>query len=441
MRTRPFATLLGVTLSALAAPVVRADPEIRQISFSEAIRLALVGNAEVRLARDGLDAARARVDAAEAARLPKLRAEANAFVWDDELVIEGLPLPPGIDPPDVRDQFTANATVSIVQPLSPLYPLGQLVALERAGLRAARAEVDRARLDAAFRAAESYLRLLEGTALREVAAQAVAQLDAHLERARKLEQAGVLGQVDVLRIQAERDSARQGLLRAEAGVAIAERALVLVLGLPPETQLVAADTLPTSPPPIRWTAEQAVAAAFAARPELAAARERVVQAERGRKAAWSKHFPQVAAIATYQHTEGQGSFAKENQFFGGLTLTWDVWEWGKTRAEVREASARERQARTALDAQRDAVAFEVRRRHAEASAAWQALELAQTGLSAAEEAYRIQTVRFEQGAATTTDVLDAASQVSRARAQVASARYGYYVALVALARAVGEMPG
>jgi len=86
------------------------------------------------------------------------------------------------------------------------------------------------------------------------------------------------------------------------------------------------------------------------------------------------------------------------------------------------------------------VAFEVRRRHVDARAAYATLDVAKSGLAAAEEAHRIQSVRFEQGAATTTDVLDAETDVARARSQQVVARYEYFVSLVALARAVGERP-
>ena len=68
------------------------------------------------------------------------------------------------------------------------------------------------------------------------------------------------------------------------------------------------------------------------------------------------------------------------------------------------------------------------------------LATSQTQLQSAEEAYRLQKVKFENGAATTTDVLDAESDVARARLQSALARYDYYLALIGLARSVGDIP-
>lgn len=52
----------------------------------------------------------------------------------------------------------------------------------------------------------------------------------------------------------------------------------------------------------------------------------------------------------------------------------------------------------------------------------------------------LQKVRFDNAAATTTDVLDSESAVSRARLAFALPRYDYYLALVALACSIGDLP-
>ena len=49
-------------------------------------------------------------------------------------------------------------------------------------------------------------------------------------------------------------------------------------------------------------------------------------------------------------------------------------------------------------------------------------------------------MKFENGAATTTDVLDSETEAARARLVFVVARYDYYLALVALARSVGNLP-
>ena len=132
----------------------------------------------------------------------------------------------------VRDRVTSQASVTLAQPISALVVLHRLVALEQNGVEAARADQMRARLDTAQRASEAYLRLLQARAIASVAEKSVAQVEAQLERAKVGERAGALAHVDVLRLTSARDSARQGLLRARAGVEVGQAGLVLALELP-----------------------------------------------------------------------------------------------------------------------------------------------------------------------------------------------------------------
>src|SRR3990167_4320183 len=163
---------LNLALFALLAvawnsPLARAEP--RKLSFVEAIELAMGGSPEISIAFEAVAGSEARIRSAKAQRLPALRAEANVFVWDKALEISfSIPGAPSGPSTTVRDRITSTTTISLVQPLSGLTVINTLIGLERAGERAARADLDRARLDAAFRAAEGYVRGLQAEALRAV---------------------------------------------------------------------------------------------------------------------------------------------------------------------------------------------------------------------------------------------------------------------------------
>jgi outer membrane protein TolC len=82
----------------------------------------------------------------------------------------------------------------------------------------------------------------------------------------------------------------------------------------------------------------------------------------------------------------------------------------------------------------------VRRRAREARAAYDSLAVARAGLTASEEAFRIQEVRFREGAATTTDLLSSETELAEARIGYATARHAYFLQLAALAQATGQLP-
>jgi outer membrane protein TolC len=424
---------------AAAAPAVAQEPA-RPLTLSATVDRALHVSDEVEVLAATAGAADARVAGAKAQRLPLLRAEGNLFLWDKELTFDlGEMSPPGFDS-TIRSQITSSVTVTLAQPLSPLLAIGHLIGLERRGARAARADVDRGRLDSAARAADLWLRAVGAQAGQAIAEKSLAQLEAQLERARVLERGGVLGAVDVLRLEAARDAARGAVLQTRTAAETLRRSLAVLLELPALTPLELVDDLPEPPPPPPLDEAAAVERAARGRPELAAAAERLAQAEEGRKVALAGYLPNLMAVASYTHNEGVGTIQPADAAFVGLTLSWDIWNWGKTGASVDEAAQRRQAAAVGVRAVASQVEIEARRRALETATAHEALAIAASALRAAEEAYRIQTVRFEQGAATTTDLLDAETEVARARTGALLARTEYFLALVNLSRATGELP-
>jgi outer membrane protein TolC len=173
---------------------------------------------------------------------------------------------------------------------------------------------------------------------------------------------------------------------------------------------------------------------------LRAADARAAQAQGARDLAKTNLYPSVNAVVQADHNEGQSTFASKNQWFVGVTLSWNVWDWGANWHDMKAAGAQAEGARLVAQRARDRVQLEVRSAVRGARAAFQKLDAAGRGATAAEEAYRIQSVRYNEGALTTTDLLVAQVDVTRARGALALARFEYLSAIVALHRAMGRAP-
>lgn len=432
-------------LAALAATA--AAQEARTITLSEAIERAAGESLAVELQEAQIAAARAKKKSTSALRLPSLSARASVLVWNDEITfaqpcdpaeVPGCPMT-GVIELVVRDRVTGSAELNLAQPLSGLIVLGKLIDGDQAGIDAAAAELQVAKLDAGYQAAEAYLGALQTETLHQLAITSVKQLEANLVKIRALRDAAILAEVDVLRLEAARDQAQAGVLEAEVGGRTARRGLALLLDLPDGTELALAP-VDTTPPELGWSEDEAVTLARRQRPELRAAAARATQAEVGVAAVKADYFPNILAIANYTRTEGQGFIATKDSAFVGVSLEWNLWDWGKRGHDVAAARAASRSAARLRDELGDQLAFDVRTKWLTASSKRKTLTVHASALRAAEEAYRLQTVKIEGGLATATDVIDAETEVARARAQEAVARYQYLIAWMALVRAVGQMP-
>jgi outer membrane protein TolC len=408
----------------------------RQLTMASAIEIALSHNPQLAIEAENIVVAQSRATADSTLRLPLVAVRASAMLWDRRIVAD---LGPDIGKITIRDRVTGTVDFSVSQPLSGALVIGTLVTRDRAAAEASRAQRDGLRVDIAYQTAEAYLGALQAATLGQVAQATLQQLDGDLQHAKVLQQAGTLQRVDILRLEAERARIEQQLLQAETSALGARRRLALLLGLPDGSELVLVD-IDTTPPALPWSEDDAVAHARRDRAELRAAEANRSVAELGVDVSRANYFPSVSLQGIYSHALTAQFGAAADSAYIGVSLDWNLWDWGKRTAEVDGARALGRQARLAQLSLTDQIAIDARARWQAARTAQATLEVTARGLAAAAEAQRLQAARFQHGAATTVEVLDAETALGNAQAQAAVARYQYLVAWMALSRAVGSIP-
>jgi len=427
-------------LSLVAASAAHADAPApaagaQKLTFERAIAIALEGSADIELAKEVVAGADAKAAGAKANRWVSLHLNANLNRWREPYALDF-----GGASFTLHEAVTSTMVVSLSQPLTGLAYLQELVGAAEHDADATRRDYDRVRLETAYKTADAYIRVLEARATAEVAHQSVADIQSELDRANQLRQADTYTDIDVLRFKSAKAAADQIALRADTSVQTALAGLVVTMGLGDGAAVDLADDLPVQPPTLKMALPQVLQRAIDTRPELRAAHSKIESAEAARTAAHYKYYPDIRAVAAWQRFTGVQPFQPENEEYIGLTAQWNVWDWGATHQGVLDAEHAKERATITANQLAEQVKLDVRRRWLEAKTQFDSLAVAQTQLETAEEAYRLQKVKLDNAAATTTDVLDAETEVARARLGFATARYDYYLDLVALARAVGDLP-
>ncbi len=417
-------------------PPAPATMGLRPTPLEEAVAVALRQNPDV-LATDaevrGAEAARS---GARGALLPKLHVDANVQQWNSPFDI-------AFGPSNfrVREAFTWTLSPTIIQPLTGLWQIYDQYKVQDLGVDVAGIKRQVARREVAFQVVQAYYRLLEAQRLSEVAAASVAQLEAQQREAQSLFDNGVIGKNDLLRAALALATARQRAIQARGSIVLARGQLATLMGRPPGEPF---EPVPFSGEPPGLDApgvEAAEVRAAGQRPEVREVDRTIEQADRSVAIAQKKLLPQVNAVGNYTHFEGS-QFQQENAAYVGLFASWDVWDWGTTTSGIDAANAQLDQARVARKKIEDQVRLEARQAFVNGETAREALSVARTAVTQAEENYRIVSKKFEASAATSFDVVDAEALLTQARGQVESALYDYLIARAALARATGvPLPG
>jgi outer membrane protein TolC len=436
----PVSALLSMIATALVAKAAGAQaPWGRTVSLAQCVAIALRENPDAQsseFAVQGAEAQRAEVRGAFA---PKLQFDGNVQQWASPFKI-----PFGSPPQEftVHEARTWSASVSLIQPITTLLPIYQQYKIQDFGVDVAAIRRAAARREVAFHTIEAYYRLLEAERLADVASASVTQLEAQEKQARSQFDNGLIGKNDLLRATLALASARQRGIQADGQVILARGQLATTMGRSPD-EAMEPEPFSSEPPELSETGlEAAEGRAAANRLELRDLARQVDQAELGVSYAKAKLGPVVNAVGNYTHTGGLQPFQPADAAYVGLAASWNLWDWGTTLGGVREADAKLQQAILGRKKLEDAVRLEARQAFVNAQSSRQALEVARTAVSQAEENFRIVTKKFENNAATSFDVVDAEALLTQSRGQVEQALYDYLIAAAALQKATGAaLPG
>ncbi|PID38899.1 MAG: hypothetical protein CSA65_01500 [Proteobacteria bacterium] len=431
----PLIALLAVAGS-IAWPK---ESAARSLTMKQAMQLALSHSKTIQKARQQVVELEARRKSSRGAFLPQLKVDANVMIWDSALAFDpgafGSLLPPGMDLGNIRDQITGQIQVSLAQPLTPLWQIAEGYAAVKHGQRAAAKAVEKDRIAIAADARKAYIQLKQAEAGVNIAKAAVAQVAAQLETVKALKKAGLVGRNDVLKVEVGLARAKGGLVQASAGYELAHAALAITLGVAADVTLAASDTF-GEPPATTTRFGSYLARAIKQRPLLAAIKAQQESARAEARAARAALIPTVAAVATYQHTQGQGFAFPKNAFFAGGVLSWS-FDWGRDYYKIDAAKAKVRRAELDEKRLRDGIFLQVKQAFLALRTARQQLTIARAAVKQAEEAYRLEKSKYEKGAATTTDMLSAQLSLNRARLIENNALHGWHIARSELDRATG----
>jgi len=180
------------------------------------------------------------------------------------------------------------------------------------------------------------------------------------------------------------------------------------------------------------------AQALQQRPELKEARLKVRQAEGDRRVKKSEFIPEISASFQHVATANFNSFIPKSYMNVGVTVSWEVFDWGRKKHELAEKDLAIQQARNAVrDAERG-VLIEVNDKYNKLRQARQLFAVTQMDREAAVENVRVLTNRYKAQMTLLKDVLQAQSQLEQAMNQGRQALLSFWTAKADFETAIGE---
>src|SRR5262245_22264606 len=193
-------------------------------------------------------------------------------------------------------------------------------------------------------------------------------------------------------------------------------------------------------PPLPGALAHLLELAAAQRPEVVLARQAVVAAQEGREVARAEFRPRIFVRGSVGNTSGQ-HVVTGWQEGAGLHVEAPLYAGGGHRGVLRAAEADVQAALADAQAILDAISLQVNLAYRGVVAARERIDLARTAVVQAEENLRLVRVRYRNGNATPTDIVDSEAALTRSQQRFFSASYTYLAALARLDYALGRRQG
>lgn len=438
------------------------------LTSDEVVRRTVSNSKQLLVKQRTLSGTEASVSKAQAGYLPKFTVAARytrlspidmpelSLFGDQALVFSQTPAGPGeveLDDlvagqipsfafPVFLNQYAITGTLDI--PLSDyVLRVSQAVDAAKQNREAASLNERALKLSVARDARVAYYEWIRSQGADLVAAQALEQAKGHERDAQNAFNAGTASRADVLRATSQVKASELFKQRTKTAVELAATRLRIMMGDNSKTSFDIGENVLVVPPQIQLDEEAAVNEALSKRLELQALETSIRGLTAQQKFANAANYPRLDA-------QGRVNYANPNERFfpgdGKFHMTWDVsvlLSWTPTDLLSADAASTELDSQMqVLAAQRqelsEALRMEVNNALASVANARYAIDVVHQQLAASEEGYRTRGELFRAGRATSVELTDAETELTRSRLDIVNAYVDLHIAQAQLNHALGR---
>jgi len=415
-----------------SGPVKASDAE-GALSLEQTIQNAIDANIQLKISVEEIAAADALKKSSRAAFLPSFNVAYQYERFDEELrsTLFGVTR--------FLDNYTFSASVS--QPLFMGFAILNQYKIAGLGLDAAELAQRMVRREIVLEAKKAYFTILKTQKLLKVSKDTLTQITAHKDVAKSFYEVGMTPLNDYLQAQVELANAEQGLVVAQNNLELALAGFNTLLRRSLSEPVVIQDILTYTPVQYGW--DECFIEALENRTEVKIADVDIDIAAKKVKLTQKDFLPTLNLTGTYYeigndwNLTGTTGVSDPDGWSLAATAQWTLWEGGKSYYGRKEKRHRLSQAKQKKQDLLDRIRLEVKQAYLKTRESEKNILAVQKAIEQAKENFRINQERYKEQVATSTDVLDAQTLLSRIMTNYYNALYDFKIAKATLYRAMG----
>lgn len=446
-RVHVYRILATAGLAALAA-VPQNAADVRHLTLTEAVHLAISQNRTLKIARLKVVENEQKKAGERSGYFPAITNQSNALHITE---LQQILIPAGSLGTVAGSLIPAQGVLvgqgaltlyssgtQISQPTTQLIRIHQANRIAAAEVAVSRDDLKKAENQVALQVHELYFGILIARLQKQAAEQQSAYAGENLRESEEDLRNGSALKIATIQGRAGLLESQQAALTADLQLSDLTTELNDLLGLALDTRLELDPAVPANFD--QRSRDQYVQAAWSENPEVRAAEEVVRKARAGVAEAKSAYIPDITAYARHSYQDGVPFLVRNFGTFG-FHLDWEVFDFGKRRAAVREHEAQLAQAEENLRRLKEEVAVGIERSYNKVERTRNLVQVASQVVKLRQEGERLARNQLTEGVVLVSERRQATAASYKAQADFLQASLGYLLAWAELEQAVGRTPG
>lgn len=416
----------------------------RVLTLQESLEIGLQNSKDLKISQSRVNYSDAKLSEINSQFLPQFKLFGNYTRLSDNIPAFEFTSPFFPNAIRVSEPLYNNYTFKLgfTQPLFTGFKLLSSRSAAKYNLQASESDYSKEQNEVAFNIYNAYWNYYKAEELRNVIAQTLQQIENHLRDTRNFYEQGLMSNNDLLKLEVQYSNTQLMLIEAENNLKIAKIAFNKELGIDLDAQTKVAAT-EKSMSLVNYDLSEIINEAINNRYELKSLAYRVEGSKEGITAAQSSLFPSVYLSGNYYYSNPNPRFQPAKDEFNynwdvGVTLSWDVWNWGLTSSQVSQAEQTKIQLETNYDQLKENIRMEVHSNYLNLLKTEEKVKVNKIALEQALENYRITAEKYKLQLVSSTDLIDAETLKLQAETNLKAAEVDYQISKVRLEKSLGR---
>jgi outer membrane protein TolC len=405
---------------------------LQPLTLEECISLALKNNEFLKASLSDVEIHKQDTRISYSELLPKLSSKIQYTLFDREpsFIIEKDAFSTGVPPSNVSlpagEEDVYAFTLSIEQPVFTGGYLTNTYENTKVLEKASEMNSKRAEEEVILKVKLSYYDLLKTFKIKETQEKVLNHKEERRRVVEELQKEGLSNKEELLLVKTDIATQKLELFKTENDLNLKEKTLKDLIGIEHDVEITLADRLENKKLLIELTESKDIA--LKTRKDLSGFHYLIKSAEKEIEIAESDFYPRSSVIGSYTRQK-ETPLSNPDLWALMFTLDWNIFEWGKTKADVRRAKAKYEKLTAEYDSLKKDVMLDVDRKWFKVKEAEKEVKVVEDKFLHAEEHYKNTSLKYRENIIKTAEILEAETYLIESRNRYINSIYDLNKAL------------